>query len=160
MLYTEIYAEGEAPIIRNKLDRFVLKLKGFIEGNKYRAVGNAVFVHSDGGPSVGFFPCDARVATIHNLISGQDFVKEIKEGSINPYSGTIADIMVDGYRSNLMVYAYRAGYDYVDPLYVSVTEFEKMCNEYEILVNWIIRKKHSAEDKEEIEEENEDEATD
>lgn len=74
---------------------------------------------------------------IYDLIDGKDFVKMIKDGSIIDYDGTLANVFVDGYNSNLGLFGIDKQADFSQGGFtVSPEVWEKLCEEYKIEVNW------------------------
>ena len=70
---------------------------------------------------------------IYNLISGPDFLHEIRNHLIIDNDGSIADVFVDGFRSNLGIC--ETGFQQGEFL-VTGTAFETLCKNHEITINW------------------------
>lgn len=70
---------------------------------------------------------------IYHLILGPDFLHEIRNHLIIDNDGSIADIFVDGFRSNLGIC--EAGFQQGEFL-VTGAAFETLCKEHEITINW------------------------
>lgn len=71
---------------------------------------------------------------IFDLISGEDFLKQVKANSFNDYDGRIAEIFVDGYISNLGLVeeGICQGKFLVDG-----ETFKSICDLQKVEVNWV-----------------------
>ena len=71
---------------------------------------------------------------IYDLISGEDFLKMVKDGCITNYDGGVADVFVDSYMSNLGLYTYEGfecgGFQVDEELWLQI------CDNYKVEVNW------------------------
>lgn len=70
---------------------------------------------------------------IYHLISGPEFLHMIRNHLIIDNDGSIADVFVDGFRSNLGIC--EAGFQQGEFL-VTGTAFETLCEKHEITINW------------------------
>ena len=73
---------------------------------------------------------------VYDLMPGKEFLNDVRNGCIIDYDGTLSDIFVDGYRTNLGLD--EAGLSQGSFL-VSGKVFEWLCDEHEVLVNWANR---------------------
>lgn len=71
---------------------------------------------------------------IYDLFSGEEFLKMVQDHSIINYDGTVADVFVDGYKSNLGLYTDNGfecgGFQVDDELWLQI------CDNYKVEVNW------------------------
>lgn len=71
---------------------------------------------------------------IYDLFSGEEFLKMVQDHSIINYDGTVADVFVDGYKSNLGLYTENGfecgGFQVDDDLWLQI------CDNYKVEVNW------------------------
>lgn len=70
---------------------------------------------------------------VYNLMTGSEFLDAVRNDCIMDDDGTLSDIFVDGYRTNLGLD--EAGLSQGGFL-VSGKIFEQLCDEHEVLVNW------------------------
>ena len=70
---------------------------------------------------------------VYDLMSGSEFLDAVRNNCIMDDDGTLSDIFVDGYRTNLGLD--EAGLSQGKFL-VSGKIFEQLCDEHEVLVNW------------------------
>lgn len=70
---------------------------------------------------------------IYDLMSGKDFLEAVLGGCFTDYDGSIADIFVDGFKSNLGLCAnsLTSGTFLVDE-----QTFRDICNTHKVEVNW------------------------
>lgn len=73
---------------------------------------------------------------IYDLIPGNEFAEYIKCGEFIDDDGSIADVFVDGYKSNLGIYTrnFQQGNFMVD-----LDTFKHLCKRHKIEVNWANR---------------------
>ena len=70
---------------------------------------------------------------IYDLFSGKEFLQMVEEDCIIDYDGSLSDIFVDGYKSNLEFVAN----NFCQGKFLVTTEiFRELCDEYNIQVNW------------------------
>lgn len=70
---------------------------------------------------------------IYDLFSGKEFLQMVEEGCIIDYDGSLSDIFVDGYKSNLGL----VSDDFCQGKFLVITEiFRELCDEYDVQVNW------------------------
>ena len=70
---------------------------------------------------------------VYDLMSGTEFIKHVDSGSIIDYDGSIANIFVDGYDSNLGLFhkgICQGGF------LVDRETFLDICDDYKVEVNW------------------------
>lgn len=72
---------------------------------------------------------------IHNLIEGKKFVNSVQQGFYISSDGTVSNIFVNGMRSNLGFYHNEYGH-FGGGFLVDDKTFEKMCDVFDIEVNW------------------------
>lgn len=70
---------------------------------------------------------------IYHLMDGMEFLNAVLDGSIMDYDGTLSDIFVDGYKSNLGLAA--EGLEQGEFL-VDENLFKQICEQYKVEVNW------------------------
>ena len=70
---------------------------------------------------------------IYDLIGGKEFLKNVQEGYFTDYDGTIADVFVDGYISNIGLATDNLT---KGSFLVSADMWEKICDEFKVEVNW------------------------
>lgn len=70
---------------------------------------------------------------IYDLIDGMEFLNSVLDGSIMDYDGTLSEIFVDGYKSNLglAVKGLEQGEFLVDE-----NLFKQICEQYKVEINW------------------------
>ena len=77
---------------------------------------------------------DRFTVNIYSLYSGEEFLEMVKDGYFTNYDGGIADVFVDGYKSNLGLYteeSFEKGAFKVDEeLWLHI------CDNYKVEVNW------------------------
>ena len=71
---------------------------------------------------------------IYNLYSGEEFLKLVTNGDITDYDGRVADVFVDGFRSNLGLLHEIIQ---VGGFLVDEDVWIELCKEHKIEVNWI-----------------------
>jgi hypothetical protein len=70
---------------------------------------------------------------IYDLIDGKVFLENVQEGYFIDYDGTIADVFVDGYISNLGL----TTDNLTKGKFLVTTEvWEEICDEFKVEVNW------------------------
>lgn len=79
---------------------------------------------------------DKLTDTIYHKMDGLDFLQAVRRGSFIDYDGTLCDIYVDGYKSNLGLE--EEGIHQGD-FKVTGKAFEELCNSHDIWVNWANR---------------------
>lgn len=82
-----------------------------------------------------FRPVVAKMFThsVYDLIPGEEFLDAVRSTCITDDDGTLSDIFVDGFCTNLgLIEAELSQGKFL----VSGKVFEKICNEHEVLVNW------------------------
>ena len=70
---------------------------------------------------------------IADLMDGIEFLEDVLDGSFMDYDGTLAEIFVDGYKSNLGL---AAGGIEQGKFLVDENVFRMICEEYKVEVNW------------------------
>lgn len=70
---------------------------------------------------------------IADLMDGIEFLEDVLDGSFIDYDGTLAEIFVDGYKSNLGL---AAGGIEQGKFLVDENVFRMICEEYKVEVNW------------------------
>lgn len=73
---------------------------------------------------------------ICDLIDGKDFLEGVRCGGFIDYDGSMVDVFVDGYKSNLGLYC---GGICQGGFILSEQEWEDLCNEHKVEVNWANR---------------------
>ena len=71
--------------------------------------------------------------TIYDLIEGEEFAKMVESGCIINDDGTLANVFVDGFDSNLGLVG--RGFDQGNFI-VTIDKFLDICTRHEIFVNW------------------------
>ena len=71
---------------------------------------------------------------IYDLISGEKFADNVTWGGFIDYDGSISEIFVDDYKSNLGIWDYGI---HQGKFCVGIYDFRKLCEQYKIEVNWI-----------------------
>ena len=74
--------------------------------------------------------------SVHNLMTGEDFLKQVDDGYLTIATGHVQEIFVNGYKSNLAFYHPTYGH-YGNGFLVDDQTFKKMCDTFDIEVNWI-----------------------
>lgn len=71
---------------------------------------------------------------VYDLYSGEQFLDLVKCGGIRNYDGNVADVFVDGYKSNLGLYTEEGfecgGFQVDEELWLHI------CDNYKVEVNW------------------------
>jgi hypothetical protein len=71
---------------------------------------------------------------IYDLMSGEKFLEAVQSGYITSYDGSVADVFVDGYNSNLGLYTEDGfecgGFQVDEELWLQI------CDNYKVEVNW------------------------
>ena len=70
---------------------------------------------------------------VYDLFDGEYFLKMVEEGCIIDYDGSLANIFVDGYNSNLGLFC---GDFSQGGFLVDAETFREICKEYDVKVNW------------------------
>lgn len=70
---------------------------------------------------------------IYYLMDGMEFLNAVLDGSIMDYDGTLSDIFIDGYKSNLGLAT--EGLEQGEFL-VDENLFKQICEQYKVEVNW------------------------
>lgn len=85
-------------------------------------------------PTFEFMWEDKFFAYIYDLYSGEEFLELVKSRCFTNYDGTVADIFVDGYKSNLGLYTENGfecgGFQVDEELWLHI------CDNYKVEVNW------------------------
>lgn len=71
--------------------------------------------------------------TIYDLFDGAEFIQMVEKGSIIDYDGHIADVFVDGYRSNLGLATDNLTQG---ELLINAEVWKELCKNFKIEVNW------------------------
>ncbi len=77
---------------------------------------------------------DHFVKSIYDLMSGQEFFEAVKNGYLTNYDGSVAQVFVDGYLSNLGLYT-EEGFQCGD-FTVDEELWLQICDNYKVEVNW------------------------
>ena len=78
-----------------------------------------------------------RPRNIYDLMSGLKFAELVEDGSFIDNDGSMANVFVNGYDSNLGICAdENQAYFHKGEFMVDLNTFKKLCEEYEIEVNW------------------------
>lgn len=142
----------EIKIVRYNKD---LKANAYEEGNYFIYKGNMIFYLEDSQIVLQYFDDDytedsatylfknsvelqnykdlAYRTTIRDIIEGEEFLSLVNSGDLTDYDGTISQIFVDGYSSNLGLYNSRicqGGF------LVDEKIFKEICQKHQVLVNW------------------------
>lgn len=72
--------------------------------------------------------------TIYDLMTGEEFLEEIRSGCITDYDGTVSTVFVDGHISNLGLYTYN-GFE-CGEFKVDEELWLQICDNYKVEVNW------------------------
>ncbi len=72
---------------------------------------------------------------VYDLISGENFAKLVHVGAISDYDGSIANVFVDGYDSNLGIID-RENHFCQGRFVVDVDTFLRICQLHHVEVNW------------------------
>lgn len=70
---------------------------------------------------------------IYDMYSGKEFVEMVENGCITDNGGTLVNVFVDGYNSNLGLYANNF---HQGEFLATKDMFLCICKEYDVLVNW------------------------
>ncbi len=70
---------------------------------------------------------------VYSLMSGKKFLKDVKAGCFIDYDGTLSDIFVNGFKSNIGLAC--EGIMQGEFL-LNGDAFEDFCNNYDVQVNW------------------------
>lgn len=70
---------------------------------------------------------------IYDMYSGKEFVEMVENECIIDNAGTLVNVFVDGYNSNLGLYANNF---HQGEFLVTKDMFSCICKEYDVLVNW------------------------
>ena len=70
---------------------------------------------------------------IYDLIDGKKFLEAVQEGYFIDYDGTISDVFVDGYVSNLGLITDNLT---KGKFLVTAEVWEEICDEFKVEVNW------------------------
>lgn len=70
---------------------------------------------------------------IYDLIDGKEFLENVQEGYFIDYDGTIADVFVDGYISNLGLATNNLT---KGKFLLSAEMWKEICDEFKVEVNW------------------------
>lgn len=74
-----------------------------------------------------------RPINIYHLMSGEEFADAVDKGFFIDYDGSLADVLVDGYQSNLGICtnSFHQGNFMVD-----INTFREICSKSKVEVNW------------------------
>lgn len=72
---------------------------------------------------------------VYDLISGKEFLESVQDGCFIDYDGHIAQVFIDGFVSNvgLITDNLTSGGQF----YMDENAWADLCNNYEVLVNWV-----------------------
>jgi hypothetical protein len=70
---------------------------------------------------------------IYDLFSGDEFASCVEDGGFIDYDGSISDIFVNDYVSNLGIWDYGI---HQGKFCLGLNDFRELCKEYKIEVNW------------------------
>lgn len=73
---------------------------------------------------------------IYDLFDGKEFLQMVEDGCLIDYDGHIADVFVDGYKSNLGLATDNLSQG---ELLVNATVWKELCENFNIEVNWVNR---------------------
>jgi len=71
---------------------------------------------------------------IYDLIDGESFAESVKYGGFTDYDGSLCEIFVNDYLSNLGIWS--NNFHQGDGFFVSLKDFKKLCGQYKVEVNW------------------------
>jgi len=74
--------------------------------------------------------------TIYDLMSGEEFADNVECGGFIDYDGSIAQIFVDDYKSNLGIWDKGI---HQGKFCIGLYDFRKLCEDYKVEVNWANR---------------------
>jgi len=103
----------------------------------YKAIGIATLSTVNNQTQITFEDQDLKECSIYDLMSGENFYKCVDCGGFIDYDGSIAEIFINGYISNLGL-RHRGICD-GGTFIVNGTNFKKICEEYKVEVNWANR---------------------
>lgn len=78
---------------------------------------------------------DHFVKSIYGLMSGQEFLEAVQNGCLTNYDGSVAQVFVDGYISNLGLFT-EDGFQCGD-FTVDEELWLQICDNYKVEVNWV-----------------------
>lgn len=124
-----------------------------IKENRFKAKGNISFYATDKGIDFKIYSKDTLMKKYndvlinkiledkytfytYSLMDGMKFLAYVNDGMFIDYDGTLSQVFVDGYMSNLgLEYKGISQGDFK----VNSKLWEKICSEHEVLVNWANR---------------------
>ena len=122
--YNEIKQEYPKRTIKGEV-YFYLK-NGYIEIDfKEYTVEDKLFVN--------LYPTEY---TIYDLMSGEEFADNVECGGFIDYDGSIAQIFVNDYKSNLGIWDFGM---HQGKFCIGLYDYRKLCKDYNIEVNWANR---------------------
>jgi hypothetical protein len=77
---------------------------------------------------------DHFVKSIYDLMSGQEFLEAVQDGYLSNYDGSVAQVFVDGYISNLGLFT-EDGFQCGD-FTVDEELWLQICDNHKVEVNW------------------------
>lgn len=124
------------------------KAKGYIEfslgvdGIEYRTYDRDYYLRREKGYIRDDAFCEEVVEhmyrhnftkDIYDLIGGKEFLENVQEGYFMDYDGTVADVFVDGYISNLGLVTNNLT---KGKFLLSAEMWKEICDEFNVEVNW------------------------
>ncbi len=76
---------------------------------------------------------DLNTREIYDLMNGLDFLEQVESGCITDYDGSLSEVFVDGYDSNLGLICGGFGQG---QFCVTGDTFRELCMNHDIKVNW------------------------
>ena len=71
---------------------------------------------------------------VEDLIDGETFAEYVEDGCFIDYDGSISQIFVDDYKSNLGIWDYGI---HQGEFCVGIYDFRKLCEQFKIEVDWV-----------------------
>lgn len=91
-----------------------------------------VINYKEANEKLGFPAYNAECA-IYDLMSGETFIENVKDGLLTDYDGNLADIFIDNHESNLGLYS---GNLQQGRFCLGINDFLDLCKKYKVEVNW------------------------
>lgn len=112
--------------------------------NEFDVKGYCFFFYDEGETGVGitratceYEPNSWCKKNIYDLMDGMEFLTQVKSGCIMDRDGTLANVFVDGYDTNLGLFLTEEKADFTQGGFlVNEYAWKDICSEFDVKVNW------------------------
>ena len=100
---------------------------------RYEVNGTMLIRVTIDGLEYQIFDEDKFNKDIYDLFDGEDFLQKVEDNCLTDYDGHIADVFIDGYKSNLGLSTNNLNQG---ELLINAELWKELCKDFKIEVNW------------------------